>query len=128
MAKVSIDNLDKVIDDLLKEYVDDVDTTLHETAVDVGKAGLSVLRKTAKATFETHNPSKAYWKGWRLKDESTRMTTNVVLYNATVPGLPHLLEYGHAGRNGGRVAGKAHIKPVEEKISNEFERKLKIEL
>ena len=44
---------------------------------------------------------------------------------ATVPGLPHLLEYGHAKRGGGRVPGRAHIKPVEDKITKDFERKVR---
>lgn len=124
--KVTIDDLDVAIDAILKEYKEDVDKNLHETAVDVGNVGVQALKNAAKSTFETHNSKKPYWRGWKASDESTRMTTSVVLYNSTVPGLPHLLENGHAKRGGGRVEGRAHIKPVEDKINKLFEKKLKV--
>ena len=42
--------------------------------------------------------------------------------------LTHLLEFGHAKRNGGRVPAEEHIKAVEEKAQKEFEEAIKREI
>ena len=52
------------------------------------------------------------------------MGAKATLYNAKVPGLPHLLEHGHAKRGGGRVSGRVHIAPVEEELEKAFTQEL----
>lgn len=59
--------------------------------------------------------TETYAKGWSVKD--TRETANaleVTVYSKNRYQLAHLLEFGHAKRGGGRVAGKAQIAPAEE--------------
>ena len=56
-----------------------------------------------------------YAKGWTYKVDKGRLTVGATIYGKTgTYQLAHLLEYGHAKRNGGRTAAIVHIKPVEE--------------
>lgn len=128
MALTPIDKLDKAINKILEEYGDEVDKDLHEVAVKVGKEGEKALRAESRNTFKSHSRTKAYYKGWKSSDESTRMVTSVVLYNKDLPGLPHLLEYGHAKQGGGRVPGKVHISKVEKELTEKFEKGIKAKI
>ena len=52
----------------------------------------------------------------------------VIVYNKNEPHLTHLLERGHAKRNGGRVAAKVHIEPAAAKAADNFEKTVREEL
>ena len=118
MAKVTLANLEDAVKSIFDEYGDEVTTNLDEITKRVGKAGVQAL-KSAASVF---NGSK-YRNSWKAETTKDRNGTTVTLYS-TMPGLPHLLEYGHANRNGGRTPGRVHIAPVEQKLIESFEQEV----
>lgn len=120
--KIPIDRLSAEINKILTEYGEEVQQNVDEAAAKVTKAGVRAIRSNASGTF---GGSGKYAKGWTSKFEKGRMSSQGIIYNGAVPGLPHLLEHGHANRNGGRTAGRPHIAPVEQKLIEDFEKKVK---
>ena len=57
-----------------------------------------------------------YAKGWRIKKTPKKL----IIHNKTDYQLTHLLENGHAKRNGDRFQGEPHIRPNEERAVAEF--------
>lgn len=64
-----------------------------------------------------------YAGDWRSKVEKTNITAHGYVANNR-PGLPHLLEKGHAKQNGGRTEGRAHVLPVQEEVNRILQEKL----
>lgn len=117
MAKVTIDNLAYEIEKILDEYGDEVKQNMDEVTKRVAKSGVQVLRAESRAKF---GGTGKYASGWTVTTEkSDRWGSTQTIHNK-VAGLPHLLEHGHAKRNGGRVAGRPHIAPVEERLIQQF--------
>lgn len=127
--KVTAETLSDEIKAILESYADDVNATLKEEIKAVAKAGAQALKNDANAMFEdVHLTRGRYGSGWTSRVEETRLNTSAVIYNSKYPGLPHLLEYGHAMRGGGRVQAHPHIKPVEDQLSADIMQELKAKL
>lgn len=107
--RVNIDGLADVVMQNLKEYANLATNDMKKA---VKKAGNTVKKEIgANAPKDTGK----YAKSWSVKN--TKETSNaleVTVYSRNKYQLAHLLEYGHAKRGGGRVAGKSHIAPAEE--------------
>ena len=83
--------------------------------------------KAEELREESPKRTGRYAKGWawqRTGMNRKEGSVGVTLHNKSLPGLPHLLEFGHAKRNGGRVPGKVHIAPIEKEICEEFQKEV----
>ena len=107
--KIKIDELADAVAEQLEEY-SKLSAEVVKTAVT--KAGNSVKKDIgANAPVKTGKYAKS-WRTKKTKETSTEL--EVTVYSPTRYMLAHLLEPGHAKRNGGRVRASPHIAPAEE--------------
>lgn len=121
--KTPIDRLSAEISKMLSAYGDEVADNMSSIVKKVSQSGAKALRAESKRKFP--HGSSAYAKGWRLSVDTNKRTAQGTIYNADLPGLPHLLEYGHANRGGGRTPGRVHIKTVEDELIKDFEKEVR---
>ena len=121
---VQIGELADAVMETLEEYADLAAEDVKQAVRDAGE--------TVRKEIRTNAPKDTgdYAKSWAAK--KTKESSNsimVTVYSRNRYYLAHLLEFGHAKRNGGRVAGKSHIAPAEEKgilqLEEEIERSLR---
>lgn len=125
MAKTcTIDNMDAAIIEILNDYEEFTVHTVREATQKIAQRSVKTLKSSSRGSF---GGTGKYAKGWTMTSEGGRYDTTVTIHNST-PGLPHLLEHGHAKRGGGRTPGRVHIAPVENKLINDFENYLKVNL
>lgn len=104
----SIDDMASEIMKGLMEYADLADSTMKKA-----------VRKTAtevKKEISANAPKRTgkYRKSWTTrKTKENSHTLEMTVHSKNRYQLAHLLEHGHAKRNGGRVSGKPHIAPAE---------------
>ena len=112
--------VDAMADEIMKgltEYADLADTSMKK-----------VVRKTAKSVkdeISANAPKRtgAYSKSWTAKKtKENSHSLEMTVHSKNRYQLAHLLEKGHAKRGGGRVSGKPHIAPAEEKGVQLFEK------
>lgn len=124
MAKTTVDTLAADVMKILDDYEADVTKLTKEEAKKVGQKGVQSLRSSSGVFGGTGK----YASGWRSTVEENRFSAKATLHNARLPGLPHLLENGHAKRGGGRVHGTVHIEPVERELDRIFTQELEAAL
>lgn len=130
-VKVSSENFAYEVNRLIGRYQQGLYTKLDP----VFRKTANEARKELRASSPKGRTGK-YRRGWEydLKINSRIGGGTLTLYNAR-PGLPHLLENGHAVRNGtGRNSGKQfaaahpHIAAVNEKAQEQFLENLQLAL
>lgn len=99
--------------EVVQKYLNDY----HGECIDVMTEVIPKVAKDAAKKLKAESPRgpKGYAKGWAVKVETGRMQIGAKVYGKHgTYQLAHLLEHGHANRNGGRTGARIHIKPVEE--------------
>ncbi len=108
----------------LKEILDDYAIEISE---EVDKASNSTAKNITK-DLKSSSPKKTgkYGQSWSKKEErGTVLNKSFIVYNKKHYRLTHLLEYGHATVNGGRVQARPHIKQAEERGIQFFEKEVR---
>lgn len=122
-TKIDISQLQSTIDKYLTEYDKATQEAAQKASEDVAKAAVKDLRKGG--SYNTHATGDKFNRGWKVKKEEKRLGTSYTVYNGAVPGLAHLLEFGHAKRNGGRTKAFNFIAPVADSLENKFDQAFK---
>lgn len=110
MANVSIDKMASEIMDGLLDYADESSDTV--------KTAVKKAANTVKKEIVNNAPARTgkYKKSFTITKQSENSNSLVmVVHSKNRYQLTHLLEKGHAKRNGGRVAARPHIAPAEAK-------------
>ena len=131
MAAINADNLANEIMKALNEYRDYADETLAkdiEAAANLAKDEVKNKAPVHKGTYldgRNRQPG-TYKKSWKVKKDmkDPRKPAATVYASGGNYRLTHLLEHGHAKRNGGRVRGYSHIAPAEAAAEEKLERDL----
>lgn len=119
------DNLSKEIMNYLENYVEDIEDDVKEKTDKLTKEAVKELKQTSPRR-RGKTRKKPYWKGWtKRKNTKSKRRYIVDIYNKTNYQLTHLLENGHATKNGGRTKAQPHIKKVEEKYNKLYEKEIK---
>ena len=111
----------------IENMADEIMKGLHEYSNLADDAMKKAVRKTAatvKSEISQNAPADtgAYAKSWATKKVSENShSLTVTVHSRNRYQIAHLLEHGHAKRNGGRVSGKPHIAPAEQKGEHTFD-------
>lgn len=118
----------KEIEEALQEYSSIASDTLKKVIINAGKNAVKELKKTSPKG--NYNGGGAYAKSWKFKRISDAPTSikSVVYAGNGEYRLTHLLEKGHAKRNGGRTRAFPHIAKAERNAIDAIEKELKRQL
>ena len=103
-------------DGMAEAIMEELNKFSKATATELKKA-INEAGKTAKKEIEKNAPKRTgrYKRSWRVKKmKETADSLEITVHSKDRYQIAHLLENGHAKRNGGRVMGTPHIKDAQE--------------
>lgn len=117
--KINPNELQKAVNEYLQAYAEDIEEEVKESIDEISQKAKEELIQTSPKGKGSR--TKPYHTGWSIKVSKNRKNKyHKVVWNRTNYQLTHLLEFGHATRNGKMTRAIPHIRPVEEKYKVEF--------
>ena len=118
-GKVDVSDLSNEIEKYLNKYVEDIHDQVVEVTENLTKQAVDdLINSSPRGKGRRGRP---YYKGWESKIKiKGKQKYHRIIWNKTNYQLTHLLEYGHATRNGGRTKAIPHIEPIEQKYQVEY--------
>jgi Bacteriophage HK97-gp10, putative tail-component len=109
MPNISIDQLANEITNAFREYTEDVTKAIEKKVDETAKEVLKETKALApKRTGE-------YARSFKITKEDRYGSTKHTIWNKKHYQRVHLLEFGHAKVNGGRVQAYPHLRPAYDK-------------
>ena len=120
---IKVDELEDALKKYLDEYGENIEEGVKEATDTITKEAVKEIKKTSPRSKKTRKTP--YYKGWtKQAGKQNKGKYTIKIHNKTNYQLTHLLEFGHATRNGKRTKAIPHIRPLEEKYSKLYEEKL----
>lgn len=129
--KVTAATFAAAVGDILRDYAEEKNKDVREVVKAVAKKGALAVKNESLQDFpeKTKLQNGRYGTGWTYTVEEKRLWTEATIYNSKYPGLPHLLEHGHATRGGGRNTKEyIHIAPIEDEVERSVNAMLRTKL
>jgi hypothetical protein len=122
MSNVNVNKLSAEIADSLKKFTNEVIEEADKTGERIGKDAVRKLKGSSPK-----GRRGKYAKKWRLKTIKQFGSPDTQIIHVGKPEyrLAHLLEHGHALRQGGRTKAQPHIAPVEDEVIEEYTKVIK---
>lgn len=112
--------LQLTVEAFLKDYSAEVGVAVRVAVAEVAQESAEELRHAGSFKGRKYRPS------WTYEVRQTSLFTDgTVFVKAPHYRLSHLLEFGHAKQNGGRTTAFNFIAPVNDKVEERFNKKLK---
>lgn len=117
--RVSVDQMAAAITQSLGDYA--------ELSNEVMKQSVTEVSQSVKKDIQANAPVRTgkYKKSWAAKKvQENANSLTMAVHSRDRYQIAHLLEHGHARRNGDRVAAIPHIAPAEQKGAEELAEKI----
>lgn len=111
---IKIEALGDAMQDLLSDYISDMDDVVEKEIDSAAKKMLKMVKENSPSTDGERTGS--YRKGWQIVKETKHLQRKRIIWNKKHYNRVHLLENGHASKNGGRVRAFPHLEPAYKKF------------
>lgn len=117
--RVSVDGMAEAIAQSMEEYADLSNELMKQSVTEVSRSVKKDIQENAPVRTGKYKKS---WAAKKVQEDANSLT--MVIHSRDRYQIAHLLEHGHARRNGDRVAAIPHIAPAEQRGADELMEKM----